>query len=144
MHRRWTGQDFGDRLPSDVFRRHFLTCFIADPVGIELRSLIGIDNIAWECDYPHSDSSWPEAPEELACVAADVPDDELSRITHENACRWYSFDPFAQRPRERCTVRALRDEAVGHDVSIHSLDKGRFERNRKGVQIGVLAKAATA
>ena len=66
MHRAWTGQDFGDRLPSDVFREHFLTCFIADPVGIELRHLIGIDNIAWECDYPHSDSSWPEAPEELA------------------------------------------------------------------------------
>ena len=33
MHRLWTGQDFGDRLPSDVFREHFLTCFIADPVG---------------------------------------------------------------------------------------------------------------
>ena len=66
MHRAWTGQDFGDKVPSDVFREHFLTCFIADPVGIELRHTIGIDNIAWECDYPHSDSSWPEAPEELA------------------------------------------------------------------------------
>ena len=38
MHRLWTGQDFGDRLPSDVFREHFLTCFIADPVGIQLRA----------------------------------------------------------------------------------------------------------
>ena len=26
---------------------------------------IGIDNIAWEADYPHSDSMWPTAPEEL-------------------------------------------------------------------------------
>ena len=51
--------------PSDVFREHFLTCFISDPVGVQLRHHIGIDNIAWECDYPHSDSSWPEAPEEL-------------------------------------------------------------------------------
>ena len=33
MHREWTGQDFGDRLPSEVFREHFLTCFITDPVG---------------------------------------------------------------------------------------------------------------
>ena len=33
MHHLWTGQDFGDKLPSDVFREHFLTCFIADPVG---------------------------------------------------------------------------------------------------------------
>ena len=53
MHHLWTGQDFGDRLPSDVFRQHFLTCFISDPVGVKLRDMIGIDNIAWECDYPH-------------------------------------------------------------------------------------------
>ena len=37
MHHLWTGQDFGDQLPSEVFREHFLTCFIADPVGIQLR-----------------------------------------------------------------------------------------------------------
>ena len=36
--------------------------------------------MAWECDYPHSDSSWPHAPEELAHVAAQVPDDELEKI----------------------------------------------------------------
>ncbi len=99
MHHLWTGQDFGSRLPSEVFRDHFLTCFIADPVGIKLRDMIGIDNIAWECDYPHSDSSWPSAPEELASVAAEVPDDELNKITFENAMRWYSFDPFAHRSR---------------------------------------------
>jgi predicted TIM-barrel fold metal-dependent hydrolase len=144
MHRAWTGQDFGDRLPSDVFRQHFLTCFIADPVGIALRHHIGLDNIAWECDYPHSDSSWPEAPEELARVAADVPDDELARITYENACRWYSFDPFAHRTKERCTVGALRDEAPGHDVSIRSFDKGRFERRGTGADLGRLAARATA
>ena len=65
MHRAWTLQDFGGRLPSEVFREHFLTCFISDPVGVQLRDRIGIDNIAWEADYPHSDSMWPTAPEEL-------------------------------------------------------------------------------
>src|SRR4051794_39985358 len=78
MHRLWTGQDFGDRMPSDMFREHFLTCFISDPIGIELRHHIGVDNMAWEMDYPHSDSSWPGAPEELAEVAHDVPDVERS------------------------------------------------------------------
>ena len=38
MHHLWTGQDFGDRMPSEVFREHFLTCFIADPVGVQLRA----------------------------------------------------------------------------------------------------------
>ncbi len=37
MHHAWTLQDFGGRLPSEVFREHFLTCFISDPVGVQLR-----------------------------------------------------------------------------------------------------------
>ncbi len=143
MHHLWTGQDFGDRWPSDVFREHFLTCFIADPVGVQLRHMIGLDNIAWECDYPHSDSSWPLAPEELAEAAVDVPDGELSRITWENAARWYGFDPFAARTKEQSTVAALRAEAVGHDVSIRSYDKGRFDKS-VGLELGELAGKATA
>jgi predicted TIM-barrel fold metal-dependent hydrolase len=143
MHHLWTGQDFGAHLPSEVFREHFLTCFIADPVGIRLREDIGLDNIAWECDYPHSDSSWPAAPEELMSVAAGVPHDELDRITHLNAMRWYSFDPFAYRPRQRSSVGTLRAEAAGHDVSVRSLDKGRFQR-QKGTDLGRLAGSATA
>jgi predicted TIM-barrel fold metal-dependent hydrolase len=128
MHHLWTGQDFGGRLPSEVFREHFLTCFIADPVGVKLRHEIGIDNIAWESDYPHSDSSWPMAAEELEEFLEGVPDDEINKITFENACRWYSFDPFALREREMATVASLRAEAEGHDVSIRSLDRGRLER----------------
>ena len=32
--------------------------------------------------------------------------------------RFFRFDPYSIRPREKCTVGALRAEAVGHDVSI--------------------------
>ena len=123
MHHRWTGQDFGDRMPSDVFREHFLTCFISDHTGVHLRNQIGIDNISWECDYPHSDSAWPDAPEELAklMTEAGVTEAEAAKITHENAMRWYSFDPFVHIPREQATVGALREAAAGHDVSIRSM-----------------------
>jgi predicted TIM-barrel fold metal-dependent hydrolase len=146
MHHLWTGQEFGTRTPSEVFREHFLTCFIADPVGVQLRNEIGIDNIAWECDYPHSDSSWPLAPEELVRVATryDVPRAELDKITYENAMRWYSYDPFAHLSRADATVGALRARAAGHDVSVRSFDKGRFERTRKGANLGKLAAKATA
>ena len=44
-------------------------------------------------------------------------------MTHQNAMRFFRFDPFAIRPREKCTVGALRAEAAGHDVSI--VAKGR-------------------
>jgi hypothetical protein len=141
MHHQWTGQEFGDRLPSDVFRDHFLTCFINDPVGVRLRHLIGIENIAWECDYPHSDSSWPNPGEDLLETAADVPRDELDLITWGNAARWYSFDPFERRAKEDATVGALRAEAVGHSVATRSFDKGRL---RGGANLGELAANATA
>src|SRR6202022_1641394 len=144
MHRLWTGQDFGGKLPSEVFREHFLTCFISDPVGVQLRNMIGIDNIAWECDYPHSDSSWPYAPEELAQVARDVPDDELAKISYENACQWFSYRPFEERPVEQCSVGALRAEAVGHSVETRSFDTGRVDRSRHGADLGALAESATA
>jgi len=122
MHSTWTHQNFGGKLPSEVFREHFLTCFISDKVGVQLRNMIGIDNIAWEADYPHSDSMWPGAPEELWDVLAlnNVPDDEIHKMTHENSMRWYSFDPFTHITREQATVGALRKAAEGHDVSIRA------------------------
>jgi len=143
MHHLWTGQNFGDQLPSDVFRKHFLTCFIVDPVGVELRHKIGIDNIAWECDYPHSDSTWPIPGEELATVLGGVSDSDINKITHENALRWYSFDPFAHRAKEACTVGALRAEAGDHDVEIRPFDKGRFTK-QVGVNLVELQAKATA
>jgi predicted TIM-barrel fold metal-dependent hydrolase len=123
MHRAWTQQDFGGRLPSEVFREHFLTCFISDPIGVEMRDHIGVDNMCWEADYPHSDSMWPTAPEELHAVFAAnaVPDDEIRKMSHENAMRWYSFDPFQHIKKEDATVAALRRSAAGHDVSVTSL-----------------------
>ena len=144
LHHLWTGQDFGSRLPSDVFREHFLTCFIDDPVGVEMRHKIGINNVCWELDYPHADSAWPNAPEDLAAVLADASRDEVDQVTHENAMRWYSFDPFMHRAREASTVGALRSEAVGHDVSIRSLDGGRHTPAQKGIELGTLATRSTA
>ena len=122
MHATWTAQDFGGKLPSEVFRDHFLTCFISDPVGVRLRDEIGIDNICWECDYPHSDSMWPDAPEVLWEVLQrySVPDSDINKMTHENAMRWYQFDPFKHVPRDRATVGALRASVPGHDVSVQS------------------------
>jgi predicted TIM-barrel fold metal-dependent hydrolase len=110
QHRFWTHQDFGDQLPSQVALDHFSFCFISDRAGVEDRHRIGIDNITWECDYPHSDSTWPHSPETLAKQLDGVPDDEAAKLTYENAMRIYRFDPFAHRPKERCTVAGLRGE----------------------------------
>jgi predicted TIM-barrel fold metal-dependent hydrolase len=110
QHHFWTHQDFGDQLPSQVALDHFSFCFISDRAGVEDRHRIGIDNITWECDYPHSDSTWPHSPEAMAKQVEGIPDDEANKITYENAMRIYRFDPFAHRPKEKATVGALRAE----------------------------------
>ncbi|WP_280296369.1 amidohydrolase family protein [Nocardia abscessus] len=146
MHSTWTKQDFGGKRPSEVFRDHFMTCFISDPIGVRLRHEIGIDNISWEMDYPHSDSMWPDAPEVLAEVLEreQVPDDEIDKMTHLNAMRWYNFDPFEHVPREKATVGALRAAAADHDVSIQSRSHRSTTAEDKLQAFQAQIKAATA
>ncbi len=117
-HRFWTKQDFGNKLPSDVFREHIVTCFIDDAVGVRTRDLIGIDNITWECDYPHSDTTWPESPERLWKSLAGVSDEDIHKMTHLNAMKFFDYDPFAHIPRAECTVGALRAQAKHVDLSL--------------------------
>ncbi|HAM01277.1 MAG TPA: amidohydrolase, partial [Acidimicrobiaceae bacterium] len=68
-------------------------------------------------DYPHSDSSWPRSPELLMESIAELPVDEVEKISHENAMRHYRFDPFAHRPKEACTVGVLRAGAADVDTT---------------------------
>ena len=58
-----------------------------------------------------------------AFEGTDLTDHEIDEMTHLNAMRFFRYDPFSIRPREQCTVGALRAEAKGHDVSI--VAKGR-------------------
>jgi len=129
----WTGTR-DQRLPSEVFKEHVLTCFITDPAGLKLRHDIGVDNIAWECDYPHSDSNWPHAAEVLHAEfrAAGVTDDEIHQITWQNSCRFFDIDPFTVIPRESATVGALRATAVDVDTGEVSrrVWRERFEAGR--------------
>ncbi len=114
---KWTRQDFSNKLPSELFLEHIYTCFIDDPSAIESRHVAGINNLTWECDYPHSDGCWPESPETIWKSLKDVPKAEIDKITHLNAMRLYSFDPFKYLPREESTVGALRAKAKHVDTS---------------------------
>ena len=128
-HKAWTNQDFGDKLPSQVFNEHIITCFIDDAVGVENRHHLNMDHITWECDYPHSDSTWPNAPESVMKYLADLPDDEINKITHLNAMAEFQYDPFEHIPREQCTVGALRAQAVDVDLTLRSHGRGKFQED---------------
>ena len=126
-HHQWTNQDFGDRLPSQVFNEHVLTCFIDDAVGMEVRHHLNPNHIHWECDYPHSDSTWPNSPEMAMKYLDGLPDEDINRITHLNAMENFSYDPFAVIPREQATVRALRALATHVDTTPVSHGTGKFQ-----------------
>ena len=122
-HKAWTGADFGGLTPTEIFHRNFSTCFIDDNAGIEMRHKVGIDRMTWECDYPHSDSTWPHSAGLLAHSLEGVPDDEIDKITHLNAMRIYQFDPFSIRSRDKCTVGALKADAADVDISVQSMGR---------------------
>jgi predicted TIM-barrel fold metal-dependent hydrolase len=137
-HHPWTGQDFGDAMPSHLWKGRVLGCFIDDYTGLRNRDLIGIENIAWECDYPHSDCTWPTAPEMISksLQAAQCSDDEIDAITWQNAARFYSFDPFEHRTRDQCTVGALRANATDVDLEPKS-----YGKKSRGAPVGGLPQA---
>ncbi len=121
-HSEWTRCKLGGAKPSEILRKHVITCFIDDACGIKNRHDVGIDMITWECDYPHSDTVWPNCPEVLWESVKDVPFDEIDKMTHLNAMREFSFDPFGPAGgREHCTVGVLRKLAVSVDVEPRSL-----------------------
>jgi predicted TIM-barrel fold metal-dependent hydrolase len=120
-HGSWTGADFGGERPSDVFRRHIISCFIDDEFGLRNRQDVGVDMMCWEADYPHSDATWPESPDLLWQSVRTLPRTDVDKITHLNAMREFSYDPFAIIGRENCTVGALRAKARHVDTSPKSL-----------------------
>src|ERR1700710_1485750 len=76
-HRRhggWTQATFpaGYSGPADVFRKHFLSCFISDGIAVKLLEEFDTSTVCWESDFPHSDSNWPNAPEELSKLFGDA------------------------------------------------------------------------
>ena len=129
-HHQWTGQDFQGRLPSEVFRERVVLCFIDDPAGVANLDRMDVDGVCWESDYPHSDSTWPLSPETLWGSIEGLPPPVIDKITHENAMRHFRFDPFSHRPREGCTVRALRAQA--QDVDVTPRSAGRKAEHKTG------------
>jgi predicted TIM-barrel fold metal-dependent hydrolase len=89
-HRWYTGVNAEVR-PSDLYRDHIFGCFIVDSAGIENRHLIGVDNLMFEGDYPHSDSNFPASRKKLSDVLKDVPAEEAEKIAETNARRVFNF-----------------------------------------------------
>ncbi|MBY4039209.1 amidohydrolase family protein [Rhodococcus fascians] len=126
-NQRWLGHDFGGKLPSEIFKEHSLACYVTDPTALKVRHDIGLDIIAWECDYPHSDAIWPNAPEFVndEMTKVGIPDDEMDKILWQNTCRFFEIDPFKHISKADATVGALRASTPDVDTTIRSKHEWR-------------------
>jgi predicted TIM-barrel fold metal-dependent hydrolase len=76
-----------------LFKEHVFGTFIEDQAGIRLLDIIGEDNVMLECDYPHSDSTWPDTSRLAGKWLGHLPDDVQHKIMVGNAARVYNFTP---------------------------------------------------
>lgn len=93
-------------LPSEYFRRNVTVVYIVDEVGAENRYDIGVANIMWGPDFPHSSSAWPvdyELGREILERAGATPR-EIERIMWRNAADIYKL-PY----EEPATAAATAD-----------------------------------
>ena len=84
-------QGMGVLIFSGVLRRQIFATFIDDRVGVASREFIGVENIMWSSDYPHTVSTWPHSREVVEREFKGVPDKERRQIVRENAARLYGF-----------------------------------------------------
>jgi predicted TIM-barrel fold metal-dependent hydrolase len=89
-HRAYTGMSDAMR-PSEIFHTNIFGCFIYDDAGLANLDLIGVDNVMFESDYPHSDSNWPHTRDMLEKSLANIPDDIARKVAEDNARRVYNF-----------------------------------------------------
>jgi predicted TIM-barrel fold metal-dependent hydrolase len=89
-HRFWTQSPLTE-MPSTIIDRQVINTFIEDTTAIRIRHEVGIKNMMWSTDYPHSDSTWPHSWKYVESAFADVPEDERHQIMAGNAIEVYGL-----------------------------------------------------
>jgi len=94
-NRGWGG--VGDKVPeppSTYYRRQIYGCFFDDEHGLSADALdrVGVDNIMFETDYPHSDSTWPHSREVAQKMMGHLDADTVRKLVRGNAIRMLGLD----------------------------------------------------
>ena len=62
--------------PSEQWHENMFIEFMEDDEGIQMRHMIGVDNMVWGNDFPHSESTWPRSMDFLDRVFQGSPEEE--------------------------------------------------------------------
>lgn len=79
-------------LPSEYVKRHVMWGFMKDPYGVSQRHAVGVEQIMWESDFPHSPTDWPYSLKTIEKNFAGVPADERQLMLTGNAVRFFHLD----------------------------------------------------
>jgi predicted TIM-barrel fold metal-dependent hydrolase len=80
------------KLPSEYLREHAHWGVFDDPIGIQLRHMIGVDKIMWSTDFPHIVTRWPKSLDLVEEQFAGVPEQEKRAMLAENAVKFFHLD----------------------------------------------------
>jgi len=97
-HRAWGG--VADRVPeppSTYWHRQVFGCFFRDHHGLESLHRIGEDNVTYETDYPHTDSTWPHTRKIFGEQVEGLDPPLVEKIARGNAIRMLRLDPTTGR-----------------------------------------------
>jgi predicted TIM-barrel fold metal-dependent hydrolase len=92
-HRAWVGvKDIVPEPPSTYYYRQVFGCFFKDRHGLESLNQVGVDNITFETDYPHTDSTWPDTKQIATEMMSELDDEDVYKIVRGNAIRMLCLD----------------------------------------------------
>jgi predicted TIM-barrel fold metal-dependent hydrolase len=98
-HRAWARtQELVPEPPSTYYYRQIYGCFFRDRHGIEAIDAVGPDNVTFETDYPHTDSTWPHTRKVAEELMAGVPQAVVDKVMRTNAARMLHLDLAALGP----------------------------------------------
>ncbi len=80
-----------EMMPSDFFHQNISVSFQDDWTAVAMRSLIGVDNLLWGSDYPHTECTWPESRRVVREIFDGVSEEDLGKITYSNTARVFGF-----------------------------------------------------
>jgi predicted TIM-barrel fold metal-dependent hydrolase len=93
QHRAWAGvQDLVPEPPSTYFHKQVYGCFFRDRHGARSLDVIGEDNVLFEVDFPHTDSTWPDTKKLAEHDFAGLSAETIYKIVRGNAIKLYQLD----------------------------------------------------
>ncbi len=79
-------------LPSSYYWGRIFGCFTADRHGLANIDACGEDNICFETDYPHTDTTWPHSREYAEKMIDGLTDEQAYKVLRGNAIKMLSLD----------------------------------------------------